>query len=239
MLPHPPYVTRTNTKTVPWTMTVLAPREKMNCAIAVTLELTQQRQTKEQKTFESKRLPFCLTFFQSSFSPLCADWSEACFPPADTECVLNSAACFRPAAEKSEDVLRAVNVITQSSCELQSMVWLKATLVHYCLQHSLYFASCLSATSSVTCVADCLLLTLLCFSACLLTARLTHCLKHLSATCSVMRVAETPYLSGCLLMTLLMHRLKHPSATCPAMCVADCLLTTLFVLVWRPADNGH
>lgn len=112
-------------------------------------------------------------------------------------------------------------------------------LVHYCLQHSLYFASCLSATSSVTCVADCLLLTLLCFSACLLTACLTHCLKHLSATCSVMRIAETLYLSGCLLTTLLMHRLKHPSATCPAMCVADCLLTTLFVLVWRPADNGH
>ena len=49
MLPHPPYVTRTNTKTVPWTMTVLAPREKMNCAIAVTLEFMQQRQTKEEE----------------------------------------------------------------------------------------------------------------------------------------------------------------------------------------------
>ena len=30
-------------------MTVLAPREKMNCAIAVTLEFTQQRQTKEEE----------------------------------------------------------------------------------------------------------------------------------------------------------------------------------------------
>ena len=123
-LPHPPYVTQTNTKMVPCTVTVPAPREKMNYAITVTLEFMQQRQTKEQKTFESKRLPFCLTFFQSSVSPLCADWSEACFPPADIEHVLNSAMCSRPAAEKSEDVLRVVNVITQSSCELQSMVWL-------------------------------------------------------------------------------------------------------------------
>ena len=111
--------------------------------------------------------------------------------------------------------------------------------VHYCLQHSLYFASCLPATSSVTCVADCLLLTILCFSARLLITLLTHCLKHLSATCSVMCVAETLHLSGCLLTTLLMHCLKHLAATCPAMPVADCLLLTLFVLVWRPADNVH
>ena len=107
-----------------WNLRNKGKQKKMNCAITVTLEFTQQRQTKEQKTLESKRLPFCLTFFQSSFSPLCADWSEACFPPADIEHVLNSAMCFQPAADKSEDVLRVANVITQSSCGLRSMVWL-------------------------------------------------------------------------------------------------------------------
>ena len=44
------------------------------------------------QTSEVKISPFCLCFFKSTFH-LCADWSKASFPPADTEHVLKSVMC--------------------------------------------------------------------------------------------------------------------------------------------------
>ena len=63
-------------------------------AITVSLEFMCQGQTKEQKTYELKSLPFRLTF--TSFSHpfyICTDWLKVCFPHKDLELVLKSATC--------------------------------------------------------------------------------------------------------------------------------------------------
>ena len=58
-------------------------------AVKVSLECTCQKQMKKQKTFESKNLPFCLTFQMT-----CVNWPKVCFPPTDIESVLKSAMCL-------------------------------------------------------------------------------------------------------------------------------------------------
>lgn len=72
----------------------------LRATITVSLEFTCQGQTKQQRTYELKGLPFCLTFpsFRHPFY-ICTDWFKVCFPHKDLELVRKSVTCFLPTAE--------------------------------------------------------------------------------------------------------------------------------------------
>ena len=97
-------------------------------AVKVSLECTCQKQMQKQKTFESKSLPFCLTFEMT-----CVNWPKACFPPIDIESVLKSVMCLSvlkstmclPRVSGSQ-LKKKLGYVTccEFNCRLQSIVWL-------------------------------------------------------------------------------------------------------------------
>ena len=63
---------------------------------------------------------------------LCAVSSEKCYPPAEIECVLNSAICFRQAFSLLMKYLRACHTLhyltEQQNCSIKTIVWLRLSL---------------------------------------------------------------------------------------------------------------
>ena len=79
---------------------------------------TKKRGKKRKKKHSNKRVRhFCLTSVSVNLFHLCADWSKACFLPAEIERVLNSAMCFGRSFGPLMKYLRTYHTLRYSAAQ--------------------------------------------------------------------------------------------------------------------------